>query len=180
MKRLTNTSDVVEAWADQDRPSGAHNNVSFEGPRLFSYDTPVAAILVRTVDAHAPMRICLTPFRRHSATTSGHIAQARSAVGRAGIPSLAVATIDAPLDHQRNLLSLAEAAMVEHRKALGARAHRQHRIDMRGKRVSELNLYARFFGLPVEFDPDASKPFGERMESLVAWINAAPMERLAA
>jgi hypothetical protein len=147
VKTLTNTSDVIDAWASQDRPAGKAGVVSFDGQRLFSYSTPVAAIVVRTVDAHAPLRIVLSIYRRHSITTSGHVSAARSAAQHAGLASIAVATIDAPLDHQRNLLGIAEDAMSHLRKAGKARVHAEGHQQRAKKRLLELNLYAKFFGL---------------------------------
>ena len=158
MKSLTNTSDVIESWAAQDRPKGKAGTVSFDGPRLFSYQTPVAAILTRTVDAHAPLRLCITTYRRFSVTTSGHIAAARSAAAQAGLPSIAVASIDAPLDHQRNLLGIAEDAMSHLRKATKARVYGNTHAMRAKKRLAEAKLYAAFFGTPCRVHATDSIP----------------------
>ncbi len=171
MKTLTNTSDVIEAWAHQDRETGIAGNVSFDGPRLFSYQTPVAAIVTRTVDAHAPYRICLTTYRRYSVTTSGHVAAARSAAQHAGLPSIAVATIDAPLDHQRNLLGIAEDAMSHLRKAAKARVHREGHAGRARKRILEANLYAKFFGLGHYVAPDKDD-VAQRVEEFIGLLQA--------
>lgn len=147
MKALTNTSSVFDAWAHQDRAHGLCGNVSFDGPRLFSYQTPVAAIISRTVDAPVAPRLALTIYRRYSVTTSGHVSQARGAAQHAGLPSVAVATIDAPLDHQRNLLGIAEDAMSHLRKASTARVRVEGHANRARKRLQELSLYSQFFGL---------------------------------
>jgi hypothetical protein len=170
MKSLTNASDTIDAWANQDRASGKAGNVSFDGPRLFSYSTPVAAIVTRSVSAHAPLRLCLTTYRRFSVTTSGHIAAARSAANHAGLSTIAVATIDAPLDHQRNLLGIAEDAMSHLRKAEKARIHSEGHAGRARKRLQEFNLYARFFGLPHEVDiADVTQ---ESVEAQIDWVRS--------
>jgi hypothetical protein len=171
MKPLTNNADCIESWASQDRAEGKGSNVWFVGPRLFSYQTPVAAIVTRTVDAPAPLRICLTTYRRFSVTTSGHIAAARTAAQHAGLTSIAVATIEAPLDHQRNLLGIAEDAMGHMRKASKARVYSDtHRLRAK-KRLLECNLYSKFFGLghhvPVQ---DARLP--ELLEDFIGKLQA--------
>jgi hypothetical protein len=147
MKPLTNSSQVFDAWAAQDRPEGRNNNVWFVGERLFSYQTCVAAILTRTVEAAAPRQVCLTTYRRYSATTSGHIAAARTAARQAGLTSIAVASLDAPLDHQRNLLGIAEDALASLRKAVRAREYKKSHYERARKRLTEAALYARFFGV---------------------------------
>ena len=172
MKSLTNTSDVIESWAAQDRPKGKAGTVSFDGPRLFSYQTPVAAILTRTVDAHAPLRLCITTYRRFSVTTSGHIAAARSAAAMAGLPSIAVASIDAPLDHQRNLLGIAEDAMSHLRKAAKARVHREGHNGRARKRLLELNLYAKFHGL-AHHVPVSDHRLPELLEDFIGQLQAS-------
>ncbi len=171
MKSLTNTSDVIDAWASQDREKGKASSVSFDGPRLFSYSTPVAAIVKRTVDAHAPLRICLTIYRRYSITTSGHVSAARSAAAHAGLPSIAVATIDAPIDHQRNLLGIAEDAMSHLRKAAKARVHRDSHEARAKKRLLELNLYSKFFGLEYHV-PVADERLPELLEDFIGRVQA--------
>lgn len=171
MKSLTNTSEVIDAWANRDRDKGQAGNVSFESERLFSYATPVAAIVHRVVDATAPLRIVLTTYRRYSVTTSGHIAQARSAANQAGLATIAVASIDAPLDHQRNLSGIAEDAMTHLRKGMRARQHRASHIARAIKRVLELNLYSRFFGLDWDVDPKESG-LADRIETVIAGLQA--------
>lgn len=171
MKRLTNTSDVIDAWAHRDRPSGRCGNVSFTGPVLFSYSTPVAAIIQRTVDAPAPLRICLTIYRRHSVITSGHVSQARGAAAHAGIPTIAVASIASPIPHCTNLQAIAEEAMVQLRKARRAKTRGEyHREDAR-KRVLELNMYSKFFGLDNYVAPD-QEHLMERLEDFVGRVHA--------
>lgn len=168
MKALTNTSSVVDAWAHQDRAAGKSGTVSFDGPRLFSYQTPIAAIVTRTVDAHAPLRVCLTTYRRHSVTTSGHIAQARTAAQQAGLSSIAVADISAPLDHQRNLLGIAEDAAGHLRKAAKARVHSEGHTIRAKKRMSEALLYAKFFGIAGDVPVCELAPIEEWIAALQA------------
>jgi hypothetical protein len=171
MKTLTNTVEVIDAWAHQDRPSGKSSAVSFEGQRLFSYATPVAAILVRTVDAHAPLRLCLTTYRRYSVTTSGHIAAARNAASQAGLTSIAVASIDMPLDHQRNLLGIAEDAMSHLRKAGKARVHGESHAARARKRLLEANLYSKFMGLPYHI-PVSEDRMPELLEDFIGQLQS--------
>jgi hypothetical protein len=115
--------------------------------------------------------MALTTYRRYSATTSGHIAAARSAVRQAGLTSIGVASIESPLNHQSNLLGIAEDAMSHLRKAAKARVHRDSHEARAKKRLLELNLYAKFFGLEYHV-PVADPRLPELLEDFIGQVQA--------
>lgn len=71
MRKPRNSSELFHAWAHQHFPEARSGNVSFDGPRVYSYRACIAQILPSGAVAHS--------YQHWSPTTSGHQSDARLA-----------------------------------------------------------------------------------------------------
>src|SRR5678815_4422128 len=63
MKTVFTNRQAIHVWAQQTQDAGHSANVSFRGPTLYSYSTPIAHFIRPNV--------CLITTERYSNTTSG-------------------------------------------------------------------------------------------------------------
>lgn len=163
MKTVFSNSQLAHVWAQQTQAIGRSGSMHFDGPTIYSYQTPIAKFYDVSAGTN---RVCLITSETYSTTTSGkhmpavHRALANS-VRTFSVPHVVIGTnrhgrANAGT-HQMNL-----DALLAKYDAIALRLKRARDItyltDRDGFTASYQNLclYAVTFGLPQPFrDPNA-------------------------
>lgn len=147
MKTVFGNKQCAHVWAQQSQPSGHSQHMSFDGPTLYSYTTPIAKIYEPRPDGLADGGVVLITSRRYSATTSSkHIPACRQAVVHMCEFYVNNCVANSKREHAENLELL--------RVAFDKEARRMERARNDGgychlRRMAEaIDAYAAAFGLP--------------------------------
>lgn len=164
---LRNRDEVMHYWANQRQSEGRSGNVSFRGPRLYSYARNIATIH----DLDGRRLVLFDTSGYSSVTTNAHISRARSAAShmrQIEVPRCEPRDMD---DHLRNLRDILERITTAQARAKRARVHKDWHLARAGDLIKDYNAYAAFFGL--------ENRFSEQEAGIVAAeLEAARKERL--
>ena len=154
MKTVIRTQEVFHFWANQAQ-SDARNpsrSVSFRNNTLYSYSSPVAAIIWNPAGEQA----YLVDARYYSVTTAKHIAQTKRAipVGALVLPSFTDVSVYgnncnsySSYDPSKTMEILLSNIVEATGKAYRARENKVHQVDSLIRNLEKCRQFAHFFGL---------------------------------
>lgn len=166
MKTVFSNQMTIHIWAQQSQDHGrsGHGSLSFDGPTLKSYGTPIANFV-----EHEGRMACLITTRTYSTTTSGKHMPSDSDISGAAVFHVLYVGVDGYRSpslpenyHAANILALAEQyaqGMIRVSRAkIHAEAHYRDLLELR----TMAHEYAHFFGLFMgEFDNQFPQPSQE-------------------
>lgn len=148
---LSNRDEVMHYWANQRQDEGRSGNVSFRGPKLYSYARNIATI---HEDESGRRLVLFDTSGYNSITTSGHISRAHSAAShmrQISVPRNEPRDQD---DHLLNLRDILERISSANAKAKRARVHKDWHLSCAADLIEDYNVYAMFFSLPNRFSAE--------------------------
>ena len=142
------TREVPHLWIHETQESArnAQDNVSFKGDTIYSYREPIA----RIIHNRRKGKVVLEREETFSVTTSGHQSSMRSSIP-SDMPVFTVPSIDAKVDHKRNLRSYQYKI---DKAVLAAKRARKRSVDHVRSATSaatEGDSYAQYFNLKTRF-----------------------------
>lgn len=147
---LSNRDEVMHYWANQRQSEGRSGNVSFRGPKLYSYARNIATIH----ELEGRRLVLFDTSGYNSVTTSAHISRARSAAShmrQISVPRNEPRDRD---DHLRNLRDILERITNAQGRAKRARVHKDWHLSHVADLIEDYNAYATFFGLENRFSEE--------------------------
>lgn len=163
MKTKFDNRQCAHVWAQQTQDSGHSDSMSFSGPTLYSYATPIARIYRSDALTDGGQRVVLCTSENYSVTTSGkHMPAMHRALRSTDITfSVPHVLTDTPAGYDgtrdsagrasigTHELNLAYLRMVWHKEAdkqLRARDYTFHQLRLDAEQTVK---YARLFGLDL-------------------------------
>lgn len=158
--KLKNSDEVFHYWANQVQSEGECGNVSFNGPRVFSYNRCIAMLHKKGDETLA----LFGTVGRNSSSTAKHQSYARSAASQFRQIVVPDCNPRSAGEHARNL----QAILEEHndRLKLAKRAKMNGPLwrEMALGAAGDFNAYAVFFDHPERFSEEATAQIAVEVE----------------
>ena len=176
MKTVFDNRQCAHVWAQQTQDFGRSESMSFRGPVLYSYQTPIAAFVQgrgNELAGTADGRVVLFNSRKYSVTTSGkHMPAAHAAVTHLRSFSVPNCTANSVAEHTANLTALVAGYRADADRLMRVRELWGYSRELLERAEVNVKDYARIFDLPLP-GIDSAADYAKAAERL-ARLDADP------